>query len=88
MTTPGETTLVGVMAPRVSVIAGVVVAVATEPDTPLAVTTDTLVTVPAGISLASRTLKMCFVPAANDSGVAPPLLLMTTVVRWKVFTPL
>lgn len=39
-------TLVGVIAPRVSVIAGVVVAVATEPETPLAVVTDTDVTVP------------------------------------------
>jgi hypothetical protein len=40
-------TLVGVMAPRESVIAGVVVASATEPETPLAVVTETLVTVPA-----------------------------------------
>jgi len=39
-------TVVGVIAPSVSVIAGVVVAVATEPDTPLAVTTETLVTLP------------------------------------------
>ena len=39
-------TLLGVMAPRVKVMAGVVVGSATEPDTPLAVTTDTLVTVP------------------------------------------
>ena len=37
---------VGVMAPRVSEIAGVVVAVATVPDTPLAVVTETEVTVP------------------------------------------
>jgi hypothetical protein len=37
---------VGVMAPRVSEIAGVVVAVATVPDTPFAVLTDTDVTVP------------------------------------------
>ena len=43
MTTP--LTEVGVIAPRVRVIAGVAVAV-TEPDTPLAVTTDTEVTVP------------------------------------------
>lgn len=39
-------TLVGVIAPSVKVMAGVVVAVATEPDTPLAVVTDTDVTVP------------------------------------------
>jgi hypothetical protein len=39
-------TEVGVIAPRVNVMAGVVVAVATEPDIPLAVTTETLVTVP------------------------------------------
>lgn len=36
----------GVIAPKVNVIAGVVVAVATEPETPLAVTTETDVTVP------------------------------------------
>ena len=39
-------TVVGVIAPRVSVIAGVVVEVATEPLTPFAVTTETSVTVP------------------------------------------
>ena len=43
---PDAATLVGVTAPRVSVIAGVVVGVATEPETPFAVTTLTLVTVP------------------------------------------
>ena len=36
----------GVIAPRVNVNAGVVVAVATVADTPFAVTTETLVTVP------------------------------------------
>jgi hypothetical protein len=36
----------GVIAPSVRVIAGVVVAVATEPLTPFAVVTETLVTVP------------------------------------------
>ena len=40
-------TLVGVMPSREREIAGVVVAVATEPETPFAVVTDTLVTVPA-----------------------------------------
>ena len=46
---PEMTTLfteVGVIAPKVSVIAGVVPAVATVPDTPLAVVTETVVTVP------------------------------------------
>ena len=43
---PVAATLVGVIAPRVSVIAGVVVGVATEPDTPDAVTTETMLTVP------------------------------------------
>lgn len=39
-------TVVGVMAPSVNVMAGVVVAVATLPDTPLAGVTETVVTVP------------------------------------------
>lgn len=39
-------TVVGVMAPSVRVIAGVVVALATLPETPLAVATETVVTVP------------------------------------------
>ena len=39
-------TVVGVISPRVKVIAGVVVEVATEPETPFAVTTETDVTVP------------------------------------------
>ena len=39
-------TLVGVIAPRVSVMSGVVFGVATTPETPLAVATETLVTVP------------------------------------------
>lgn len=46
---PEITTLfteVGTIAPNVKVIAGVVVALATEPDTPLAVVTETEVTVP------------------------------------------
>ena len=41
-----EFTDVGVIAPSVTLIAGVVVDVATVPDTPFAVVTDTLVTVP------------------------------------------
>ena len=43
---PEATIELGVIAPKVKVIAGVVVAVATVPETPLAVTTETLVTVP------------------------------------------
>ena len=43
---PEAATLVGVIAPSVRVIAGVVVGSATVPDTPLAVVTETLVTVP------------------------------------------
>jgi len=43
---PEAATEVGVMAPRVNVMAGVVVAVATVPLTPLAVVTDAEVTVP------------------------------------------
>ncbi|OGY60308.1 MAG: hypothetical protein A3B23_00180 [Candidatus Colwellbacteria bacterium RIFCSPLOWO2_01_FULL_48_10] len=39
-------TVIGVIAPRDKVIAGVVVAFATEPETPFAETTDTEVTVP------------------------------------------
>jgi hypothetical protein len=45
-TVPTAATLDGVMAPRASVIAGVVLALATDPDTPLAETTLTVVTVP------------------------------------------
>src|SRR6185312_3588489 len=42
---------VGVIAPRVKVIAGVVVAVATVPETPFAVTTETAVTVPVPVGV-------------------------------------
>jgi hypothetical protein len=44
-------TLVGVIAPRVSVIFGVLVAVATVPETPAFVFIDTLVTVPLPVPL-------------------------------------
>ena len=47
---------VGVIAPRVSVIAGVVVSVATLHETQFAVTTDTLVTVPDQDSVDHSTL--------------------------------
>ena len=53
-----EFTELGVIAPRVRLIAGVVVEVATVPDTPLAVLTETDVTVPP----ASAT-KLTFVPS-------------------------
>jgi len=43
---PEAATEVGVIAPRVKVMAGVVLAVATDPLTPLAVTTEAVVTVP------------------------------------------
>ena len=46
LTAPVDATELGVIAPRVSVIAGVVVAVATEPETPFAGVTETEVTVP------------------------------------------
>jgi hypothetical protein len=44
--TTTELTEVGTMAPSVRLMAGVVVLVATEPETPALVVTDTLVTVP------------------------------------------
>ena len=40
---------VGVIAPSVNVMAGVVVGFATDPDTPLAVVTETVVTVPVAL---------------------------------------
>ena len=46
LTLPDAATLAGVMAPSVSVIAGVVVGLATEPETPFAVATETVDTVP------------------------------------------
>jgi hypothetical protein len=67
-------TLVGVIAPKVIVIAGVVSAVATLPDTPFAVMTDTLVTVPLppppdelmtyGLALVPAPESVTFVPAS------------------------
>ena len=52
-TAPLAATLEGVIAPRVNVMAGVVVAVATVPLTPLAGVTETDVTVPAAPPLLS-----------------------------------
>jgi len=63
-------TLVGVIAPRVKVIAGVVVAVATLPDTPFAVVTDTDVTVPEPPPVAER------VVPSNDN----PLPIVTALI--------
>jgi len=44
--TPLTVTLEGVIAPKVTVIAGVVVALATDPEIPFALTIDNVVTVP------------------------------------------
>jgi hypothetical protein len=49
VTEPADTTELGVIAPNESVIAGVVVAVATDPETPFALTTETVFTVPASV---------------------------------------
>jgi hypothetical protein len=49
-------TVVGVIAPRVREMAGVVVAVATVPETPFAVVTDTLVTVPVPLERSTYSL--------------------------------
>lgn len=57
-------TVVGVIAPKVRVMAGVVVAVATLPDIPFAVTIETVVTVP--------------VEAADSSNPVPPALTLMT----------
>jgi hypothetical protein len=46
VTVPVAATLAGVMAPKLRVIAGVVVAFATEPEIPFALTTEAEVTVP------------------------------------------
>ena len=64
------------MAPKARLIAGVVVAFATVPLTPLAVVTDTLVTVPPGLDdarvlpvierFAPRLISPILVPVASD----------------------
>src|SRR3989338_776062 len=46
VTRPADTTDAGVISPNVNVMAGIVVGLTTVPDTPLAVTTETAVTVP------------------------------------------
>jgi hypothetical protein len=80
-------TVVGVMAPKVRVIAGVEVAVATVPETPLAVTTETEVTEPvaAEVQVGARVVpaevrtcpavpfaSIAVVPAADWYGIEPP----------------
>jgi hypothetical protein len=69
-TVPVEATEVGVIAPRVRVIAGVVVLVATEPETPFAVVTLTEVTVPVPAAVQ--------VPSARRKFAVPPPLAGTT----------
>ena len=67
-------TVVGVIAPRVIEMAGVVVAVATVPDTPFAVVTDTEVTVPE--PPARSTYSLWDVGSAyKATGVVPSALL-------------
>jgi len=65
-----ELTVVGVIAPRARVIAGVVVLVATVPETPFAAVTDTLVTVPLPPPTADKTplLSVILVPAVTIAG--------------------
>ena len=74
---PTEATDEGVIAPSVKVIAGVVVGFATEPETPLAVTTESVVTVPVLAVAPSATLiRVRTCAAVKASGVAAePVLL-------------
>lgn len=72
---PEAVTEDGVMAPRVSVITGVVVGVATDPETPFAFATEIVVRDPVAVLVAVRT------PAAKLSPVltvisdpAPPVV--------------
>ena len=80
-------TLVGVIAPSVRLMAGVVVAVATVPETPLAVVTDTLVTVPdpaeAAAQVAVVPLEVStypFVPMARRVELLVPLPIIRSPV--------
>ena len=76
-TDPDAATLVGVIAPSVKEIAGVVVAVATVPLTPFAVVTETLVTVPVPSPTALSVVPLIarFVPSVMATGnPVPPLL--------------
>lgn len=65
-------TVVGVIAPNVSVIAGVVVAVATLPETPFAVTTETEVTLPVPVPAPI---------AARNAGASPEKRLLVLNVN-------
>lgn len=77
-TVPVAATEDGVIAPRLKVMAGVVVAVATVPETPLAVVTDTDVTVPPD---EGAVLVMVVVPLAVDTEIpVPPVITWAAVV--------
>ena len=87
VTVPVAATDDGVMAPSVMVIAGVVVAVATVPLTPLAVVTEVLVTVPLPLPDALSVLPVMerFVPTISSEtevplGVEPSSLLFALSV--------
>ncbi len=88
-TAPVEATLEGVIAPSVNVMAGVVVAVATVPDTPLAVTTETVVTVPPpAIVLQPKPVPVVHVNAevaALHEGTAKPLGVVVVSAPRTVF---
>jgi hypothetical protein len=78
---PVAATLDGVIAPRVKVIAGVLVAFATVPDTPFAVTTETLVTVPVPLGHVEPDAQVNVAPLAMVSvsplgTVSPPFAVM------------
>ena len=86
LTAPLAATLVGVIAPSVRLISGVVVALVTVPDTPLAVLTETDVTVPppAGVtqlpSPRQKVVADAFVPPFK---LVTGKLPVTPVVRGK-----
>jgi hypothetical protein len=68
---PVAATELGVIAPRVRLMAGVVVAVATVPDTPFAVVTDTEVTVPEPLPVAVITVSP---PLVDTLIPVPPVI--------------
>ena len=77
----------GVIAPRLSVIAGVEVEVATDPDTPFAVTTETSVTVPLPLGVtASKPLSARFLltivpaPIVILFGMSPEFAIILLVL--------
>ena len=90
VTAPDAATLVGVIAPSVRLMAGVVVAVATVPLTPFAVVTETLVTVPTAESLAFSVvpLMLRFVPSVMPTGnPVPPVLACPSSCDADKFKP-